>query len=58
MNFQIPDDRQCIVFWLDIEQTLALAGEEDNQSLIQSARDIPAKRYAGFVLSVRRSNVQ
>jgi len=52
MNFQIPDKRQCIVFWLDIEQTLAIAGEEGDLSLLQSARDIPTQKYAGFVLSV------
>ena len=53
MNFQIPENRQCIVFWLDAEQTLAIAGEEDDLSLLHSAREIPTKRYAGFVLSVR-----
>ena len=41
MDFQIPDKRQYIVLWLDIEQTLAIAGEEDDSSLLQSAKEIP-----------------
>jgi len=53
MALQIPDERQYIIFWLDIEQTLAIAGEEDDLSLLHSARDIPTQKYAGLVLDVR-----
>jgi len=54
MDFQIPDRRQYIVFWLDIEQTLAIAGEEDDSSLLHSAKEISTPKYAGLVFSVRR----
>jgi len=41
MDFQIPDKRQYIVFWLDVEQTLAIAGEEDtrNMSVVMGTYD-------------------
>jgi len=52
MNFQIPDERQYIVFWLDVKQTLAIASEEGDPSLLQSVRAIPIQRYAGLVLDV------
>jgi len=41
MDFQIPDKHQYIGFWIDVQQTLAIASEENDSSLLQSARDIP-----------------
>jgi len=57
MALQIPNERQYIVFWLDVEQTLAIAGEGDDSSLLQSARNISTQKYAGLVLDVRSQTI-